>query len=108
MKMCISHILRQTDNGTILPHSQSQQRPLKSPRSPNKTACSSADLHSNHQPQLCGDRIKIDRHAGFVINILIIMIFVFRVIPLERRILTILHWLHLPDDVRCVHIFFTY
>lgn len=31
-----------------------------------------ADLHSNHQPQLFGDRIKIDRHAGFVINILII------------------------------------
>uniref|UniRef100_A0A669C1L9 Ectonucleotide pyrophosphatase/phosphodiesterase 2 n=1 Tax=Oreochromis niloticus TaxID=8128 RepID=A0A669C1L9_ORENI len=28
------------------------------------------------------------------------LIFVFRVIPLERRILTILHWLHLPDDVR--------
>lgn len=36
------------------------------------------------------------------------MILVFRVIPLERRILTILHWLHLPDDVRCVHVFFTF
>uniref|UniRef100_A0A3Q0RZ61 Ectonucleotide pyrophosphatase/phosphodiesterase 2 n=1 Tax=Amphilophus citrinellus TaxID=61819 RepID=A0A3Q0RZ61_AMPCI len=28
------------------------------------------------------------------------LIFVFRVITLERRILTILRWLHLPDDIR--------
>lgn len=27
-----------------------------------------------------------------------------RVIPLERRILTILRWLHLPDDERYVHL----